>query len=157
VPLSGGGLAGGIALAAKALKPSVRVIGISMERGAAMAESMQAGKPVEVAELPTLADSLGGGIGLANRWSFPLCRDLIDETVLLSETEIYRGMAHLLREERLVAEGGASVGVAALLAGKVKPQGPIAVLVSGANLGLDQIAALATGQPIRIGDADIGA
>lgn len=152
VPLSGGGLAGGIALAAKALKPTIRVIGISMARGAAMAESLAAGRPVEVAELPTLADSLGGGIGLANRWSFPLCRDLLDETVLVSEPEIYRGMAHLLLEERLLAEGGAAVGVAALIAGRVSVRGPAAVIVSGANLGLEQIAALASGAPIRVGE-----
>ncbi len=63
VPLSGGGLIGGIALAAKSLKPSIRIIGISMERGAAMQASLAAGKPVEVEEVSSLADSLGGGIG----------------------------------------------------------------------------------------------
>ncbi|MGB1111458.1 MAG: pyridoxal-phosphate dependent enzyme, partial [Gammaproteobacteria bacterium] len=62
VGLSGGGLLSGIALAAKSIKPDIKVIGISPERGAAMAASLEAGKPVEVEELPTLADSLGGGI-----------------------------------------------------------------------------------------------
>ena len=80
VPLSGGGLFAGIALAAKAIKPSIRMIGVSMEQGAAMIESLAAGKPIDVVELPTLADSLGGGIGLANRWTFPLCQWLADET-----------------------------------------------------------------------------
>lgn len=60
VPLSGGGLAGGIALAAKAVKPDIRVIGISMDRGAAMHASIAAGRPVEVEEVASLADSLGG-------------------------------------------------------------------------------------------------
>ena len=64
VPLSGGGLAAGIALAAKAIKPAVKVIGISMDRGAAMHASIAAGHPVEVEEVASLADSLGGGIGL---------------------------------------------------------------------------------------------
>src|SRR5690606_27505397 len=73
VPLSGGGLAAGVALAAKAIKPSIKVIGISMDRGAAMHDSVRAGRPVEVEEVPSLADSLGGGIGLDNRLSFPLC------------------------------------------------------------------------------------
>ena len=70
VPLSGGGLAAGIALAAKTMKPSVQVIGISMDRGAAMHASIKAGTPVEVAEFNSLADSLGGGIGLDNQLSF---------------------------------------------------------------------------------------
>src|SRR5262249_48135070 len=80
VPLSGGGLAGGIALAAKALKPTIRAIGVSMNRGAAMHESIAAGKPVAIEEVPTLAESLGGGIGLDNHWTFDLCRRLLDKT-----------------------------------------------------------------------------
>ncbi len=119
VPLSGGGLFAGIALAAKAIKPAIRMIGVSMDRGAAMIESLQAGKPVDVIELPTLADSLGGGIGLANRWTFELCKRLADQTVMLSEEEIYRGMRALFMEDRLVTEGGGSVGAAALVAGKL--------------------------------------
>ena len=73
VPLSGGGLISGIAIAAKTIKPSIRIVGISMERGAAMAESLLAGKPVEVEEVASLADSLGGGIGLNNRYTFSMC------------------------------------------------------------------------------------
>jgi threonine dehydratase len=67
VPVSGGGLASGVALAVKAIKPSVRIVGISMERGAAMAASLAAGQPVAVSETASLADNLGGGIGLDNR------------------------------------------------------------------------------------------
>ena len=67
VPLSGGGLAAGVALAAKAIRPSIRVVGITMDRGAAMFESVRAGRPVEVEEVASLADSLGGGIGPACR------------------------------------------------------------------------------------------
>jgi len=62
VPLSGGGLAGGIALAVKAIKPAVRVIGVSIERGAAMQASLAAGHPVEVEEVASLADSLGDSL-----------------------------------------------------------------------------------------------
>jgi threonine dehydratase len=151
VPLSGGGLAGGIALAVKAINPSIRVIGVSMERGAAMHASVASGRPVEVEEMPSLADSLGGGIGADNRWTFALCRRLLDDIVLLSEAEIYRGMAHLLREERIVAEGAAAVGVAALLAGKIVLRGPTALIVSGRNVDIDQLITVATGQPVRLG------
>ena len=140
VPLSGGGLMAGIALALKGVNPSVRMIGITMEEGAAMHESMRAGRPVAVEEVTSLADSLGGGIGMANRWTFELCRELVDETLLVSEAEIAAGMRHLLMEERLVAEGGAAVGVAALLAGKVDLAGRrTAILVSGQNVDMGKL------------------
>jgi threonine dehydratase len=155
VPLSGGGLAGGVALAAKTLNPAVRVIGISMERGAAMHESIAAGKPVAVEEVPSPADSLGGGIGLENRWSFDICRRFLDETVLVSESEIYRGIRHLLLEERHVAEGAGAVGAAALLAGKIQPGGPIALIVSGRTIGGPALARIAAGEPVALGGRDI--
>jgi len=155
VPLSGGGLIGGIALAAKALKPSIRIIGISMKRGAAMQASLMTGRPVEVEELPTLADSLGGGIGLRNRWTFDLCRNLVDDVVLLDESEIYRGMRVLLLEERLVAEGAAAVGHAALLAGKVKLDGPAAIIVSGQNAPMEQVLAIGRGEPVTLGGLEV--
>jgi threonine dehydratase len=152
VPLSGGGLISGIAVAAKALKPEIRIIGVTMENGAAMVESLKAGKPVAVTEHASLADSLGGGIGLDNRYTFPICRDLVDETILVSEAEIYRGMQFLFREQRLVTEGGAAVGAAALLAGKLKLDGPTAFVISGNNVDPDQFLAVASGAPVKIGD-----
>lgn len=152
VPLSGGGLLAGIAVALKALKPSVRVIGLSMERGAAMAASLRAGQPVEVPELPTLADSLGGGIGLANRHTFALCRNLVDDVILLTEAEIYQGMRWMLLRERMVVEGAAAVGAAALLAGKVHPHGPTALIVSGQNVDMAQLLAVGQGDAVPLGD-----
>ena len=133
VPLSGGGLAAGVAVAIKALSPATRVIGLTMENGAAMAASLAAGHPVEVAESPSLADSLGGGIGLRNRVTYPLCRALLDDVILLTEAEIAAGIRHLGRAGHVV-EGAASVGTAALLAGKVVPQGPTVCILSGANI-----------------------
>lgn len=139
VPLSGGGLMAGMAVAAKAVNPRMRLVGITMERGPAMIESIRAGHPVQVEEAPSLADSLGGGIGLDNRWSYPIVRALGDDYVLLSEDEIAAGMRYLYRHERIIAEGGAAVGVAALLAGKVEPRGDglVATIVSGCNVDMD--------------------
>jgi threonine dehydratase len=134
IPLSGGGLAGGIAVAVKALKPHARIIGISMERGAAMHASIAAGRPVAVREEETLADSLGGGIGLSNSVTFPLCRDLLDEIVLLTEDEIAAGIRHASHEEGEIVEGAGAVGIAAILAGKVELTGPTAVILSGGNI-----------------------
>ncbi|AUC12285.1 hydroxyectoine utilization dehydratase EutB [Agrobacterium pusense] len=134
VPLSGGGLAGGIAVAVKALKPRARVVGISMERGAAMHASVKAGRPVSVQEEETLADSLGGGIGLANRVTFALCQALLDDIVLVSEDEIAAGIRHAAHEEGLRVEGAGAVAFAAVLSGKVNISGPTAIIVSGENI-----------------------
>lgn len=153
IPLSGGGLAGGIALAAKAIRPEIRIIGISMDRGAAMHESLAAGHPVEITEVESLADSLGGGIGLDNRLSFALCRDHLDETVLVTEEEIYAAMQTLYFEDRLVAEGGSVVGIAALTSGKIdKPKGPTAAVITGRNLDMGRHAAIMNGEDVRLGD-----
>jgi threonine dehydratase len=136
VQISGGGLISGIALALKSQRPDVRVIGISMERGCAMAASQKAGTPIEVEELPTLADSLGGGIGLDNQLTFNMVRDYVDEIVLLSETEIADGIRHAYFEEQVILEGGGAVGIAALLAGKVSPGRKTIVLLSGKNIDM---------------------
>ena len=156
VPLSGGGLAAGIALAAKAIKPSIRVIGITMERGAAMHESIRAGRPVEVREVESLADSLGGGIGLANRLSFRLCRDLLDDTVLVSEDAIYGGMQAHYFEDRLICEGAGAVGAAVLLEGRVAlPQGPVATILTGRNVDMAVLGDIAAGRDVRLGDITV--
>lgn len=151
VPLSGGGLLAGIAAAVKAVKPSVRMIGVTMERGPAMVESLKAGKPVEVIETPTLADSLGGGIGLDNKHTFEMIRDLVDETVLVSEQEIAAAMRALYRDQQLVAEGGAAVGVAALLTGKVSGKDrKTAVVISGRNVDMDIFTRIINGEDVDL-------
>jgi threonine dehydratase len=137
VQLSGGGLAAGIAAAIKGVSPSTRVIGVSMRRGAAMKASLDAGKPTFVAELPTLADSLGGGIGLANRYTFGMCRGLLDDVVLLTEAEIAAGVRHAYALEREIVEGAGAVGIAAILAGKVRLEGDTVVLLSGRNIDME--------------------
>ena len=153
VPLSGGGLAGGIALAAKAVNPRIRVIGISMDRGAAMHASLAAGRPVDVEEVPSLADSLGGGIGLSNRLTFALCRDLLDDVVLVGEAEIYRALQALYYEDRIVCEGASAVGAAALMSGRLPPpRGPVATIVTGRNCDMRVHADIMQGRDVRLGD-----
>jgi len=152
VPLSGGGLAAGVALAAKAINPDIRVIGITMEHGAAMKASIEAGHPVEVEEVPSLADSLGGGIGMENRLSFPLCRDLLDDILLVTEEEIYHAMQVLFYEDRIVAEGACVVGLAACLSGKITLTGPTATIITGRNLDMQMFHRIMAGEDIRLGD-----
>ncbi|WP_372822743.1 hydroxyectoine utilization dehydratase EutB [Pseudomonas parafulva] len=138
VPLSGGGLFAGVALALKTANPQIVTHGISMQRGAAMHASLAAGHPLEVEELPTLADSLGGGIGLDNQYTFSMTRDTCDHLHLLSEASIANAMRHAYREERQVLEGAAAVGIAALLEGLIQPRGPVVVVISGRNVDTDQ-------------------
>ena len=144
VPLSGGGLTGGIAIVLKAASSGIRVTGVSMERGPAMYLSQQAGRPVAVREETSLADSLGGGIGSDNRFTFALVRDLVDDMILVSEKEIAEGMRFLYREEALVTEGAAAAGVAALLSNKAKPEGNTALVVSGRNVDMNDFTRIVT-------------
>jgi len=134
VPLSGGGLAGGIALAIKEAAPTNRVVGVSQDRGPAMVRTMEAGHLVDVVEEDTLADALAGGLGPENHHSVHLCSRLLDETFLVGEEEIAHAMAFLRREERLKVEGGGAVGVAAILSGGWSPSGPTVVILSGGNV-----------------------
>ena len=131
---------GGIAVALKSVSQKIRVIGVTMENGAAMKLSLEAGKPVQVIEEPSLADSLGGGIGLDNQYTFQLVRDLVDETLLVSEDEIAQAMRYIFETQRLVVEGGAAVGVAALLAKKIEVKGKnVALVYSGNNVSSETV------------------
>ena len=144
VPLSGGGLIGGIGLALKSASEDIRVIGVSMTRGPAMVDSLKAGKVVEVVEEPTLADALAGGIGTDNRHSFRMAQRVIDASVLVTESEIAGGMVYALDEHHLVLEGAGAVGLAALLYGKVAGLGKnVMVVLSGGNVEVEILASIA--------------
>jgi threonine dehydratase len=146
VPLSGGGLLGGIALALKSACGDIRAVGVSMERGPAMVESLRAGRVVDVLEEPTLADALAGGIA-PNVHTFGLIQKYVDDTALVSEDEIAAAMAWALREQHQVVEGGGAVGLAALLSGKVQNLGRrVAVILSGSNVDLSLLLELAQDQ-----------
>jgi threonine dehydratase len=147
VPLSGGGLLGGVALALKSINPVIQTIGVSMDKGAAMIESLKAGKVVEIVEESSLADALIGGLGLENSYTFNIIQKYVDQTVLVAEREIAAGMTFALEKEHLVVEGGGAVGIAALLAGKVHNIGKkVAVVISGSNVNLSTLIKIAQGQ-----------
>lgn len=156
IPLSGGGLAGGVAFALKRIKPSIRAIGVTMERGAAMHASMRAGRPVAVTEVASLADSLGGGIGLENRHSLALCSAHLDDVVLVSEEEIYRAMQAHYFEDGLVCEGAGAVGAAALLCGRLGGDpGPTASIVTGRNVDMNVFTDIVSGRDVLLGDVTL--
>ena len=136
VPLSGGGLISGIALAIKAKRPQCQVLGATMDQGAAMVESLKAGHPVGVDEKPTFADSLGGGIGLDNQYTFDIVNRHADNTALVSEKQIADAIRHAYFHERQIIEGGASVALASVLTEKFNLNGPTVVVLSGANIDM---------------------
>ncbi len=114
IPTSGGGLIGGIALAIKLQKPNVKVIATSMKRGPSMYESLKAGKPVDVKEEETLADCLGGSIGLENKYTFGICKDVIDDFILIDEPKIAEGIKFNFEKHKLVTEGAAATSIMAV-------------------------------------------
>jgi len=144
VPLSGGGLMSGVAMALKTIKPSIYVVGVSMDQGPAMVESIRAGRIVEVDEEQSLADALVGGLGRENHYTLNMVAKYMDEAVLVSEDEIAAGMIFALEEHHQVLEGGGAVGIAALLAKKVEHPGKhIAIVASGGNASMPTLMDLA--------------
>jgi threonine dehydratase len=148
VPLSGGGLIAGIARAIKSANPRARVIGVTMAKGAAMYQSQKAGKPVEVEELASLADSLGGGIGQGNRYTFAMVRELVDDLLLVDEDQIADAIHHAYWYEQQIIEGSGAVGIAALRAGLVPRPGVTAVVLSGGNIDMALHARLIQGEHV---------
>lgn len=128
VPVGGGGLIAGIAACLDAAAPSVRVIGCQPRNSCVMARSVEAGRIVEAPSLPTLSDATAGGIE-PGAVTFELCRDLVDDFVLVEEDEIASAIRRLHEEEGLVVEGAAALTVAALLARRDRFAGRRVVLV----------------------------
>lgn len=141
VPVSGGGLIGGIAVAARALSPEIRLVGVSQALGPAVHDSLKAGRIVPVEETPSLADALQGALPPNNRYSFALCQRFLDDVVLVDEDAIARAMAHAFRRERLVVEGGAATALAALLDPAVMPRlgANVVAVVTGDNVDVDRL------------------
>ncbi len=139
VQLSGGGLMSGVAKAIKSLKPEIEVIGISSLHGAAMLESIKAGHIVNVEEKPSIADALPGPIPPNNRYTFAMCRDLVDTHIQVSDEQIVEAMAHILHNEKCIVEGGGAAGVAALLNNQEQFHGKnVAAILSGNNISSER-------------------
>jgi threonine dehydratase len=115
-----------------------------------MYECLKAGKPILVEEKATLADSLGGGIGLDNAHTFEMTKAFVDDVVLVTEAEIAAAIRHAYFEERQVIEGSGSVGIAALLAGKIENPGRCVSLVSGQNIAMDLHKRIIDGEDVDV-------
>jgi len=135
IPIGGGGLAAGVAAALKQLRPTIRVIGVQAEASAAVYHSLKAGEMVTVPDLPSIADGIAGNIDLRTI-TFPMMQRYVDEVVLVSEAEIESSMNRLLLFEKLLVEGSAAAGFAALEHGKVSVDGPTVAIMTGGNTDL---------------------
>ncbi len=143
IPVGGGGLCAGVALAIKAARPDVSIVGVQAAACAPFPASMLAGEPIEAASALTIADGIAvkrpGGITL------PLLMELTDEVVAVGEDETAEAMVLLLERCKLVVEGAGAVGVAALLGGHVKPaeHGVTVAILSGGNVDAGLLSAIA--------------
>jgi threonine dehydratase len=134
VPIGGGGLIGGVATVARALKPNTRIVGVQAEGCPSIRLSLAAGMPVVVPEARTIADGIA--VKKPGAVTLPLIRDLVDDIVTVDEDEIARGIVYALQTLRQVSEGAGAVGIAALLSGKIKPRAreTVCVILSGGNI-----------------------
>jgi len=137
VPVGGGGLISGIALALKSANSGNRVIGVQMDRAPVMYHSLRAGALITMEEEETIADALAGNIALNNQYTFRMIQGYVDDVVLVSDEEIAASMAFALEKHHLVVEGGGAVGIAALLYRRVREVGRnVVAVVSGSSVGL---------------------
>lgn len=140
VPVGGGGLITGMAVALSARLPHVRIVAVQPEASPALRDSYAEGRAlVEYVAGPTLADGLAGGIGRLV-WEH---RDLIDEVVTVSEAEIEAAIVALATHDQVIAEGSGAAAVAAIAAGRVPGDGrPVVAMITGGNLDISVLARL---------------
>ena len=138
VPVGGGGLISGIALAAANLAPRVRVVGVEPHGACAMWKSLERGKAVSLESLDTVADGLGAP--MAGELNFEVVRRHVEDVVLVSDDEIREAMAFILERAKLLVEPAGAAAVAALLAGRIPlADGPVVAILSGGNVDLDRL------------------
>ncbi len=133
VPIGGGGLSAGIAVAAKTLNPRVKVVGVQPDASPAAYLSFRDGYPYEEYEASaTIADGLAGGYG---RVPFEIARDLIDDVLVVSESDIRHSVRALLEFSQEVVEGSGAAAIAPLLSGQLRlPGQKVVVVLSGHNI-----------------------
>lgn len=140
VPVGGGGLISGVALALKQTNPGVKVIGVQPDGSAAMYHSVRAGKLGTFPAPNTIAD--GVAVKRPSELTLSVVRKYVDDIVLVSEAEIARAMLYLLERAKLVVEGAGALSLAALIHGKVPSGsgGPAVALLSGGNVDTNLLA-----------------
>lgn len=139
VPVGGGGLISGIAVAATALRPGIRIVGVEPEGAPGMRRALDAGHVVQLERPSTVADALAAPFAGAR--NLEIVQRLVEDVVLVSDAEILEGVRYLAARVRLVAEPGGAAAVGALLAGRVPVRAGerVVALVSGGNVDLGRL------------------
>jgi threonine dehydratase len=137
-PIGGGGLISGLAIAAKAINPHIKIYGVEPEGSPTMRESLRRGRIVEVKQEETIADGLAGNIE-SDSMTFPIVQRLVDDIILVSEKSIRDAVARVAREDHLMIEGSAAVSIAALGDSRLDGQ-RIAAVITGRNISFDLFA-----------------
>jgi threonine dehydratase len=132
VPCGGGGLLSGIAIAVKARRPDVRVIGVQAEGAAAYPASLRAGRPVPLSSMSTMADGIA--VGLPGEVTFAAVRDLVDEVITVSESSLSRAVLATLERAKMVVEPAGAAAVAAILDDPARFSSPTVGVLSGGNI-----------------------
>jgi len=141
VPIGGGGLISGVAMAGKSHNPKIKIIGVESSDGPAMQASVKAGT-LQTIECNTIIDGLR--VRRAGEINFSVVQRFVDDIVALPDRDIFDAMVWVMERCKLVVEGAAAAPVAALLHGLVKlpPSSRVAVVLSGGNVNLDQLRGL---------------
>jgi threonine dehydratase len=134
VPIGGGGMIGGIAVAVKALMPDVRIVGVQAAGCAPVSQSLAAGEPITAPTARTIADGIA--VKRPGDLTLPIIRDLVDDVVTVDDDEIARAIAYVVQNARQVVEGAGAAGVAALLSGRIIPHEnqAVCVVMGGGNI-----------------------
>ena len=132
VPCGGGGLLSGIAIAVKAMRPEVRVIGVQAEGAAAYPASLEAGHPVALESMATMADGIA--VGLPGGVTFAMVRDLVDEVITVSEASLSGAVLATLERAKMVVEPAGAAAVAAILDDPSRFSSPTVGVLSGGNI-----------------------
>jgi threonine dehydratase len=132
VPTGGGGLLAGIAIALKALRPDVRVVGVQAAQAAAWPASLEAGAPVALTAMNTMADGIA--VGLPGEVTFAAVRDHVDEIVTVSEDALARAVLAVLERAKMLVEPAGAAAVAALLEEPHRFETPAVAVLSGGNI-----------------------
>ena len=142
VPIGGGGLISGIALAVRGVSKNTQVAGVEVEASCPFTRGLEAGRIVEIDVQPTLADGLAGNLD-PDTITFDIVRREVSDIAVVSEAQLREAIAGIVANERLVTEGAGAVGVAAVMAGKLDVRGKrVAIVLSGANIDRETLAML---------------
>jgi threonine dehydratase len=132
-PCGGGGLLSGSAIAAKGINPNCKVIGVEPELADDATRSFYSRKLQTVKNPPTIADGTRTP-SLGNNYTFPLVLDYVNEMLTVTEEQIKMALRFLFTRMKLVVEPSGALGIAALLSGKLQPEGKVGVILSGGNV-----------------------